>query len=62
MGLRLYKKLGFREVGTFRVQSEGDREYLEMPALALGPGYVGGMREAAWFGGGGVPHLESVCA
>ncbi|KAK3304746.1 acyl-CoA N-acyltransferase [Chaetomium strumarium] len=62
MGLRLYKKLGFREVGTFRVQPEGDREYLEIPALALGPGYVGGMREAAWFGGGGVPHLESVCA
>ncbi|KAL2265844.1 hypothetical protein VTJ83DRAFT_6944 [Remersonia thermophila] len=46
MGLRLYRKLGFREVGSFRVELEGDGEFVEIPALALAPGYVGGMREA----------------
>lgn len=36
MGLELYKKLGFEEVGRFRVQVDGDEEYLEIPALVLG--------------------------
>lgn len=35
MGLALYKKLGFEEVGRFRVQVDGDDEYLEIPALVL---------------------------
>ncbi|KAK4214195.1 putative N-acetyltransferase ycf52-like protein [Rhypophila decipiens] len=35
MGLELYKKLGFEEVGRFRVQVDGDDEYLEIPALVL---------------------------
>ncbi|KAL2128497.1 hypothetical protein VTI74DRAFT_9109 [Chaetomium olivicolor] len=52
MGVGLYKKLGFTEVGRFRVQLEGEGEYLEIPALALPPGagwgyeYKGGMMEA----------------
>lgn len=46
MGLALYQRLGFREVGRFRVQLEGEGEFLEIPALALGPGFVGAMREA----------------
>ncbi|KAK4155266.1 putative N-acetyltransferase ycf52-like protein [Chaetomidium leptoderma] len=54
MGLRLYQKLGFREVGRFTVQLEGEGEFLEIPALALGPGLVGGMREAADGGGAGL--------
>jgi len=37
MGLRLYKKLGFREIGRFRVQLEGEELYLEIPALVLPP-------------------------
>lgn len=37
MGLRLYKKLGFREIGKFRVQLEGDEDFLEIPALVLPP-------------------------
>lgn len=35
MGLELYKKLGFKEVGKFRVQVDGDSEFLEIPALVL---------------------------
>jgi hypothetical protein len=37
MGLGLYKKLGFREIGRFKVQLEGDEEFLEIPALVLRP-------------------------
>jgi len=37
MGLGLYKKLGFREIGRFRVQLEGDDDFLEIPALVLLP-------------------------
>lgn len=37
MGLGLYTKLGFREIGRFRVQLEGDEEFLEIPALILRP-------------------------
>jgi hypothetical protein len=46
MGLALYRRLGFREVGRFRVQCEGEGEFLEIPALVRGRGEVGGMREA----------------
>lgn len=35
MGLELYKKLGFREIGRFRVQVDEDVEFLEIPALVL---------------------------
>lgn len=45
MGLALYRRLGFREVGRFRVQCEGEGEFLEIPALVRGRGEVGGMRE-----------------
>ncbi|KAM7208165.1 putative N-acetyltransferase ycf52-like [Naviculisporaceae sp. PSN 640] len=49
MGLELYKKLGFEEVGRFRVQVEGDEEYLEIPALG---GYIvaifGRSRRSTW--------------
>ncbi|KAK4141689.1 putative N-acetyltransferase ycf52-like protein [Dichotomopilus funicola] len=38
MGMRLYRGLGFREVGRFRVQLEGEGEFLEIPALVRGPG------------------------
>ncbi|KAK4656465.1 hypothetical protein QC762_310520 [Podospora pseudocomata] len=37
MGLRLYTKLGFTEIGRFRVEVEGDEEHLEIPALVLSP-------------------------
>ncbi|KAK4182647.1 acyl-CoA N-acyltransferase [Podospora australis] len=40
MGLRLYKKLGFREMGRFKVQLEGDEEFLEIPALVLRPTHL----------------------
>jgi hypothetical protein len=53
MGLSLYKRLGFREVGRFRVQLEGEGEFVEIPALALGPGFVGSMREAEGAEGAG---------
>ncbi|KAK3312015.1 acyl-CoA N-acyltransferase [Apodospora peruviana] len=35
MGLALYKKLGFKEIGKFRVQLEDDDAFLEIPALVL---------------------------
>jgi len=35
MGLALYKKLGFREIGRFRVQVDEEVEFLEIPALVL---------------------------
>lgn len=38
MGLGLYLKLGFREIGRFRVQLEGEEAFLEIPALVLRPG------------------------
>jgi len=34
-GRRLYTKLGFKTVCTFRVQLDGEEEYLELPAMAL---------------------------
>jgi len=37
MGLHLYQKLGFREIGRFRVQLEGEDVFLEIPALVLPP-------------------------
>lgn len=40
MGLGLYKKLGFKEKGRFKVQLEGDEEYLEIPALVLRPSHL----------------------
>ena len=37
MGLALYRRLGFWEVGRFQVRLEGEDEFLEIPALVLGP-------------------------
>ncbi len=37
MGFGLYQKLGFREIGRFRVQLEGEDSFLEIPALVLPP-------------------------
>ncbi|EAQ84191.1 hypothetical protein CHGG_10595 [Chaetomium globosum CBS 148.51] len=45
MGLALYRRLGFSEVGRFRVQLEGERDFLEIPALVRPVGMGGGMRE-----------------
>lgn len=42
MGLPLYESLGFREVGRFRVQLEGDDVALDIPALVLDPDSDGG--------------------
>ncbi|KAL2197004.1 acyl-CoA N-acyltransferase [Corynascus similis CBS 632.67] len=47
MGLRLYRRLGFREVGRCSVHVDGETESLELPALAKSPGPTGAMREAA---------------
>ncbi|KAL2185633.1 hypothetical protein L209DRAFT_454202 [Thermothelomyces heterothallicus CBS 203.75] len=46
MGLRLYRRLGFREVGRCRIRVEGEAETLDLPALARPPGPTGAMREA----------------
>ncbi|KAH6848082.1 hypothetical protein B0I37DRAFT_310697 [Chaetomium sp. MPI-CAGE-AT-0009] len=46
MGLALYRRLGFREVGRFRVQLDGEPDFLEIPALVRPAGVTGGMREA----------------
>ena len=35
MGKRLYAKLGFREVGSFRTQVEGEAEWLDISAMVL---------------------------
>lgn len=35
MGSRLYRKLGFKDVGGFRTQVEGEDEYLDSLAMAL---------------------------
>ena len=35
MGKRLYAKLGFRDVGSFRTQVEGEAEWLDTPAMVL---------------------------
>lgn len=35
MGYELYKKLGFRELGRFRVQLDGEDDFLEIPAMVL---------------------------
>lgn len=53
MGLGLYRRLGFREVGRFRVQCEGEGEFLEIPALVVPAGMKGGMSEAEGEGLGG---------
>ncbi len=37
MGYLLYPKLGFRQVGSFRVQVDGDDAFLDIPALELPP-------------------------
>jgi len=37
MGYPLYRRLGFREVGRFRVQVPGDDAFLDIPALVLVP-------------------------
>lgn len=38
MGSRLYKRLGFQHVGSFRIQVEGEEEYVDMPGMVLEPG------------------------
>ena len=35
MGKRLYAKLGFRDVGSFKTQVEGETEWLDIPAMVL---------------------------
>ena len=35
MGKRLYSKLGFRDVGSFRTQVEGEAEWLDIPAMVI---------------------------
>ena len=35
MGKRLYTKLGFRDVGSFRTQVEGEAEWLDISAMVL---------------------------
>ena len=35
MGKRLYAKLGFRDVGSFKTQVEGEAEWLDTPAMVL---------------------------
>lgn len=37
MGFELYKKLGFHEIGRFKVQLEGEDVFLEIPAMVLRP-------------------------
>jgi len=37
MGFELYKKLGFREIGRFKVQLENEDVFLEIPAMVLRP-------------------------
>lgn len=37
MGGRLYRKLGFRDVGTFHTQVHGEDEYLDTPGMVLMP-------------------------
>ena len=37
MGLPLYRKLGFQEVGRLEVQVDGEHEKLDIPAMALSP-------------------------
>lgn len=64
MGLRLYRKLGFQEIGRFRVQLEGEGDFVEIPGLVMPPGMKsgrGGARmagECGSVGGGfGAPAL-----
>jgi predicted N-acetyltransferase YhbS len=35
MGRRVYSKLGFRDVGGFRTQIDGEEEYLHTPGMVL---------------------------
>jgi predicted acetyltransferase len=37
MGLPLYRKNGFEQVGLVHVQVEGEEEYIELPAMVLDP-------------------------
>lgn len=52
MGLNLYRKLGFKEIDRFRVQLEGDAEYLEIPALILKPKREAEVGSGSGFGSG----------
>ncbi|KAK1751186.1 acyl-CoA N-acyltransferase [Echria macrotheca] len=52
MGFELYRQLGFREIGRFRVQLEGDEAYLDIPAMILRPGDTR-EREQRYAGGWG---------
>ncbi len=38
MGRRVYAKLGFKDVGAFRTQIEGEEEYLGTPGMVLEAG------------------------
>lgn len=40
MGFELYRKLGFREIGRFKVQLEGEDAFLEIPAMVLRPDHA----------------------
>lgn len=35
MGWQLYRRIGFKDVGTFRTQVVGEDEYLDTPGMAL---------------------------
>ncbi len=35
MGARIYKRLGFQDVGSFRTQVAGEEEYIDTPAMVL---------------------------
>lgn len=35
MGKAVYSKLGFKDVGSFRTQVEGETEYLDTPGMVL---------------------------
>jgi len=74
MGLKLYQKLGFREIGRFRVQLDGDEEYLDIPALVLKPkgaeqglqvrhaNYVGGYERGGMYNSaGGMERVRIAC-
>lgn len=66
MGLALYRRLGFWEVGRFQVRLDGEDEFLEIPALVLGPvgtGDGGVVEGEGRFGGGLVgSRVGVVCA
>lgn len=39
-GRRLYRRLGFRDAGTFHTQVQGEDEYLDTPGMILLPGEI----------------------